>query len=47
MIDIHSHILWGLDDGAQNPTVSMDLARIAADHGYFFHRLTVLECCTY
>jgi protein-tyrosine phosphatase len=33
MIDIHSHILWGLDDGAQNPTISMDLARIAADHG--------------
>lgn len=33
MIDIHSHILWGLDDGAKDQTVAMSLARMAADNG--------------
>jgi len=30
MIDIHSHILPGLDDGAQNAEDSLNMARAAA-----------------
>ncbi len=33
MIDLHSHILPGIDDGAQNIQQSMELARTAAAHG--------------
>lgn len=33
MIDIHSHILWGLDDGASSFEVSLEMAQIAARHG--------------
>ena len=33
MIDIHSHILPGIDDGARSLTDSLELCRIAADDG--------------
>lgn len=33
MIDIHSHILWGLDDGSPSRDVSVEMARMAARHG--------------
>jgi protein-tyrosine phosphatase len=33
MIDIHSHILWGLDDGARTLEDSIAMARMAAEHG--------------
>ncbi len=33
MVDIHSHILPGLDDGAPNPRVSVEMLRIAAESG--------------
>ena len=33
MLDIHSHILWGLDDGSQDLDTSIGLARMAADKG--------------
>jgi protein-tyrosine phosphatase len=33
VIDIHSHILWGLDDGAASPESSAEMLRIAARHG--------------
>jgi len=33
MIDIHSHILPGLDDGAQNMGEAVEMARIAAEDG--------------
>ncbi len=33
MIDIHSHILPGLDDGAPDVTVSLAIARLAAADG--------------
>ncbi len=33
MIDIHSHILWGLDDGAASLDVSLAMLRMAAQHG--------------
>ena len=33
MIDIHSHILSGLDDGAQSLAESIEMAKIAADDG--------------
>lgn len=29
MIDIHSHILWGLDDGAKNEEISTEMLEIA------------------
>jgi protein-tyrosine phosphatase len=32
-VDIHSHILWGLDDGAQDLETSLEMLRIAADNG--------------
>lgn len=33
MIDLHCHILPGLDDGAQDPDQSLEMARIAAGDG--------------
>ena len=33
MIDIHCHILPGVDDGAQNINESLDMARAAVDNG--------------
>ena len=33
MIDLHSHILWGLDDGASTPARSLDMARAAVADG--------------
>ena len=33
MIDIHNHILPGIDDGAQNLTISRQMARMAQDTG--------------
>jgi protein-tyrosine phosphatase len=32
-VDIHSHILWGLDDGAQDLKMSLEMLRIAAESG--------------
>lgn len=32
-VDIHSHILWGLDDGAQSPEDTLALARDAVQNG--------------
>lgn len=39
MIDLHCHILPGLDDGAANLAMSIDMARMAADDG-----ITMLAC---
>ena len=33
MIDIHSHILWGLDDGARECSDSLAMLKMAADCG--------------
>jgi protein-tyrosine phosphatase len=33
MVDIHSHILWGLDDGAASLDVSLAMIRLAAGTG--------------
>lgn len=33
MIDLHSHILAGLDDGARDPEVSLRMAALAVDSG--------------
>ena len=33
MIDIHSHIVWGVDDGAQNLSDSLAMLKMAAETG--------------
>jgi len=33
MIDIHSHIIWGVDDGARNREDSIAMLRLAAETG--------------
>jgi protein-tyrosine phosphatase len=33
MVDIHSHVLWGMDDGAPTAEISLEMLRIAADSG--------------
>src|ERR1700727_1387 len=33
MVDIHSHILWGLDDGADSLDLSLAMVRLAAETG--------------
>ena len=33
MIDIHHHLLWGLDDGADTPATTLEMARYAAAQG--------------
>ena len=32
MIDTHSHVVWGVDDGATNIDVSLTMLQLAADH---------------
>ena len=32
-IDIHTHILPGVDDGAQSPEMSLEMLRMAAGDG--------------
>jgi protein-tyrosine phosphatase len=39
MIDLHSHILPGIDDGAKNLAMSLAMARIAVDDG-----ITTMAC---
>ena len=33
MVDIHSHVLWGMDDGAPTMDVSLEMLRMAAEAG--------------
>lgn len=33
MIDLHSHILYGIDDGAPDISVALEMARLAVDDG--------------
>lgn len=33
MIDLHCHLLPGIDDGSESPRMSLDMARIAVDDG--------------
>lgn len=39
MIDLHSHILPGIDDGSKSLQMSLDMARMAVDDG-----ITVMAC---
>jgi protein-tyrosine phosphatase len=32
-VDIHSHVLWGVDDGARDVETSIEMLRIAAENG--------------
>lgn len=34
LVDIHSHLLWGLDDGCQTPEETLEAARALASLGY-------------
>jgi len=34
LIDVHSHLLWGLDDGCESPEETLAAARILAELGY-------------
>jgi protein-tyrosine phosphatase len=33
LVDIHSHVLWGMDDGAETLEDSLAMARMAFEHG--------------
>jgi protein-tyrosine phosphatase len=33
MVDIHSHVLWGMDDGSPTEEVSLEMLRLAAESG--------------
>lgn len=33
MVDIHSHVLWGLDDGAQSMRMAVEILRAAGEAG--------------
>jgi len=33
MVDIHSHVLWGMDDGSPTEEVSLEMLRLAAEAG--------------
>lgn len=33
LVDIHSHILWGVDDGSQSQEMSLQLLRLAVEKG--------------
>lgn len=33
MVDIHNHILWGIDDGAKNPKDTLEMAKSALKNG--------------
>src|SRR5271168_2638904 len=33
MVDIHSHVLWGMDDGSPTIEVSLEMLRLAAGAG--------------
>ena len=41
MVDIHSHILWGLDDGPETLDESLAMLRMAADSGTTIPELRV------
>jgi len=34
LIDVHNHLLWGLDDGCESPAETLSAARALADLGY-------------
>jgi protein-tyrosine phosphatase len=33
MVDIHSHVLWGMDDGSPSEEVSLEMLRLASEAG--------------